>query len=335
MAEPLAGSAPEPWSAGREVRGVVVHATARLHLGFLDLNGGLGRRFGSLGMALDGPATRIRLRGAAHSNVTGAEETRARRYLTLLETALDLPRRHALHVGAAIPPHSGLGSGTQLALAIASGLRRLHGLKPDPRGDAVLLGRGARSGIGIALFRHGGLVLDGGRGPGSLVPPMLARLRVPPAWRVVLLRDPARQGLSGAGEQAAFAGLGEMAEAEADRLCRIVLMEVLPGLAEADLCRFGAGITDIQRRVGAYFASAQGGDAYASPAVAGALECLASAGATGLGQTSWGPTGFAFAPTEAEAKRLVQGLRQQAAARGLETSIHRPLNRGALVSLAL
>ena len=45
---------------------VTVTASARLHLGFLDMNGGLGRRFGSLGLAIDRPVTCLRLqRGAA------------------------------------------------------------------------------------------------------------------------------------------------------------------------------------------------------------------------------------------------------------------------------
>ncbi|MGH6945016.1 MAG: beta-ribofuranosylaminobenzene 5'-phosphate synthase family protein, partial [Geminicoccaceae bacterium] len=39
---------------------VTVCAPARLHLGFLDLHGGLGRRFGSIGLTLEDIATRLR-----------------------------------------------------------------------------------------------------------------------------------------------------------------------------------------------------------------------------------------------------------------------------------
>src|SRR5260221_11827542 len=47
---------------------VEVFAPARLHLGFLDLNGGLGRRFRRLGLTLDGIGTRLPgARGAAAS----------------------------------------------------------------------------------------------------------------------------------------------------------------------------------------------------------------------------------------------------------------------------
>ena len=38
---------------------VTVTVPARLHFGFLDLNGGLGRRFGSIGLAISDLRTRI------------------------------------------------------------------------------------------------------------------------------------------------------------------------------------------------------------------------------------------------------------------------------------
>src|SRR6202035_3311578 len=58
---------------GDQAAHVVVFAPARLHLGFLDLNGGLGRRFGGLGLAIDRPATRLTLRRAAAPAVEGVE----------------------------------------------------------------------------------------------------------------------------------------------------------------------------------------------------------------------------------------------------------------------
>ena len=181
------------------------------------------------------------------------------------------------------------------------------------------------------MFQSGGFVVDGGRGPGDRVPPMIARLPVPEGWRVLLVMDRVRQGLSGASEHAAFASLPAMPEAQADRLCRLAVMQVLPALAEADLARFGEAISEIQRIVGGYFAPAQGAWC-ASPAVGAVLERLAEAGATGVGQTSWGPTGFAFAGSEGEAERLMRVGQHAAQDASLEFSVHRPLNRGAVVS---
>ncbi len=310
---------------------VTVRATARLHLGFLDLHGGLGRRFGSLGMALDGPETRVSLQRTSHRIVKGPEAARAERYLARLEAALRVPRGHALELDEAIPAHSGLGSGTQLALAVGAAVRRLYRLPLDPGADAVLLGRGARSGIGIALFQSGGFVVDGGPGPGGGLPPLIARLPVPEGWRVLLIRDCSRRGLFGPNEHAAFASLAEMPETQADRLCRLAVMQVLPALAEADLARFGGAISEIQRLVGGYFASAQGGWC-ASPAVGAVLDRLAGEGAAAVGQSSWGPTGFAFAGSADEAARLLRVAQRVAEQGTLAFSVHRPLNRGAVIS---
>ena len=46
---------------------VTVTVPARLHLGFLDLNGGLGRRFGSIGLAISGLRTRLTIARAART----------------------------------------------------------------------------------------------------------------------------------------------------------------------------------------------------------------------------------------------------------------------------
>ena len=309
---------------------VTVCCSARLHLGFLDLNGGLGRRFGSLGLALDAPCTRLTLRRAQGLRVTGAEPERATRLLTemLRHSGLD-ETGHALAIAEAIPAHAGLGSGTQLALAIAAALRRLHGLPPDPAADAMLLGRGARSGVGLHLFRHGGVVVDGGRGAREQPPPLLSRLPVPEDWRVVLVLDPARQGLAGGAEIDAFAGLTPLPEAAAAEICRLVLMQALPGVAEDDIGAFGAAVTRMQEIVGDHFAPAQGGR-FTSPPVAAALAGLRAAGAVGIGQSSWGPTGFAFIRGEAAARRAADAAAAQAA--GLDFMVCRGLNHGASVA---
>ncbi|MFD0935973.1 GHMP kinase, partial [Methylobacterium trifolii] len=51
-------------NADAPVSAVEVEAPARLHFGFLDLHGGLGRRFGSIGLAIDAPAVRLAARVA-------------------------------------------------------------------------------------------------------------------------------------------------------------------------------------------------------------------------------------------------------------------------------
>ncbi|MFZ1431083.1 MAG: hypothetical protein WAS21_30520, partial [Geminicoccaceae bacterium] len=113
---------PEAVAATVEPMSVVVTAPARLHLGFLDLEGGLGRRFGSIGLTLEGLHTRLRLEHAATTTITGVGELdRARSLLATLAESWRLPPVR-IDIETAIPAHGGLGSGTQLALALGVGL---------------------------------------------------------------------------------------------------------------------------------------------------------------------------------------------------------------------
>jgi beta-ribofuranosylaminobenzene 5'-phosphate synthase len=310
---------------------VSVSASARLHLGFLDMNGGLGRKFGGLGLALDAPVTRLTLRHAGTNHVEGPESARAARLLELTQAVLAPSARHALVVHEAIPAHSGFGSGTQLALAVAAAVRRLEDLPDDPAADAAMLSRGARSGLGAGLFAHGGIVVDGGRGPDTLTPPVIARAAFPEDWRVLLVSDPAATGLHGAGEKEAFATLPPLEASASGELCRRVLMQALPALAERNLEAFGNAVSRIQEIVGDYFAPEQGGRRYTSANVERLMARLRDDGATGVGQTSWGPTGFAFVGNEATAKRIVARIQPEANALGLSLTIHKGCNRGATI----
>jgi beta-ribofuranosylaminobenzene 5'-phosphate synthase len=309
--------------------GITVSAAARLHLGFLDLNGGLGRRFGGIGLAISDLGTRITIRKTGRMEVAGAEQDRVRRYLETLQGLLSLDDGHGVAVAEVVPAHAGLGSGTQLALAVAAGLRRLHDMPLDLEGDALRLGRGTRSGIGIGLFARGGLVVDGGRRAGPGPAPIVSHLPFPDQWRVLVILDPELRGVHGPDEVATFAALAPMSEADAAHLCRLVLMQALPAVAERDLASFGAAIKELQTRLGDYFAPAQGGLRFTSRNVAAVLGDLDRAGAFGIGQSSWGPTGFAFAPSADEAERLAAMARRHPHGRGLDIRVCKGLNRGA------
>jgi beta-RFAP synthase len=312
---------------------VTVTVPARLHFGFLDLNGGLGRRFGSIGLAISDLRTRIRVARASDVVVSGVDAERARGYAGQLRAALALDGGLRMQVEEAAPRHAGLGSGTQMALAVAAALRRLHGLPLDVRGDAMRLGRGHRSGISIGLFTSGGLVVDGGRGAARKPAPVISRMAFPEEWRVILVLDHARVGVHGEDESAAFAQLPEFPAADAAHICRIVLMQALPALAEHDLPAFAGAINDMQQFLGAHFAPLQGGHAFSSPDVAAALDVLQAAGGLGRGQSSSGPTGFTFARSAEHAERLVAIARGHPRCRGLDIRACKGLNRGAEIAI--
>jgi len=308
-----------------------------LHLGFLDPGASLGRRFGSLGLVIDGFATVVTLarETGLKRNVLEADAANARRiagYIATLqsETGQDEPLR--VHLHQASVAHAGFGSGTQLALALARGFAALHGLSWSTQSLAALLGRGERSGIGIAAFDEGGLLLDAGRTAAGDPAPLVTRIGFPETWRVVLVMDPHMVGLCGDAERAAMSDLPPFPQQLAASLCHQVLMQVLPGAVEHDIKAFARGINAIQNTIGAYFAPHQNDSMYTSPRVRRALEWIAGETTAAIGQSSWGPTGFVIVDNEEEALRILAAAR--AAGRfdpGLSTRIVAGRNHGATV----
>lgn len=312
---------------------VTVVAPARLHMGFLDLGGSLGRKFGSIGVGINEIATRLTLSPAAQLSAEGPGAERAIAAAEKFARAVGRPCPAAIRIEQAIPDHVGLGSGTQLALAVGVGLSRLHGLDLSVRDIAPIIERGARSGIGIAVFDQGGLVVDGGRGEGTIIPPVLAHLDMPADWRFILLLDQRDQGLHGTAEIDAFRALPVFPAAEAARLCHWLLMKGLPAVAEGDIENFGAVITELQRSVGDHFAPAQGGR-FTSGNVREALEFLAKQGAVGVGQSSWGPTGFCLVDRPAKAEALLAEAEARFGDRpGLRFLVGTARNRGAEITV--
>ncbi|WP_348649874.1 beta-ribofuranosylaminobenzene 5'-phosphate synthase family protein [Sinorhizobium sp. BG8] len=268
-------------------------------------------RFGSIGLPLEGISTRLTIARAAETTVEGKETARILDHLAKLGPHLGLSGHHRIVVHEAIPDHAGLGSGTQLALAVSAALRTLHGLPFDVSADAVFLGRGTRSGIGVAAFEEGGLILDAGKGSRDQTPTVISRQHFPEEWRAILVFDGCAQGIHGEAEISAFRELPSFPATSSAAICRHVLMGIMPALIEKDILAFGDAVTAIQREVGNYFAPAQGG-LFTSPAVEATLTQLAAAGAVGIGQSSWGPTGFAFAASQAAAERIIAAARPEA-----------------------
>ena len=288
----------------------------------------MGRRFGSIGLAVDTPAVKLTADPAAGLTVEGAEAERVRGYALAAARHLGLPTKATIRIEESIPAHSGFGSGTQLALSVAAALATLHGLPFNATDFADALDRGNRSGVGLAAFTDGGLIVDGGRDASGGPPPVIARLPYPEAWRVVLILDAAMTGVHGSREVEAFRDLPRFPEGEAAEICRTVLMQILPAVATAEPQGFGAGITTIQRLIGDHFAPHQGGR-YASPRVAEALGAIAGQGIAGYGQSSWGPTGFALMASESEARALVSSLERPGP---LQFMVARGRNQGATVT---
>jgi beta-ribofuranosylaminobenzene 5'-phosphate synthase len=276
---------------------VTVTAGARLHAGFCNLSLAHERLYGGLGVAIDRPRLELTARPAA--GVTAADPT-ARRYAERAVDLLDLPGA-AVEVATSPPRHRGLGSGTVYALATLAAVARAYGRSPRVRERAPALGRGGRSGVGVAAFERGGAVLDAGHPTSRFttdppadgdwtVPAVAARHPVPADWRFLLVRPDAPPGRSEDREDRSMRAAVERADAgTADRIAGVVARRLLPALAEGSAERFGAAVAEIGRLNGRWYADEQGG--LYRPPVGAVVAALADAPAVfGAGQSSWGPT---------------------------------------------
>jgi beta-RFAP synthase len=295
---------------------VFVETAARLHFGVLDLRGSLGRWFGGVGTAAPGPTLLVSASAADELEVVGEDADRATDAARRFLAHHGLPAGARVSVHRALPAHAGLGSGTQLALAVGRALAEVHGVKADAAGLARAVGRAQRSAIGTWTFAGGGLVVEGGRRPDADGPaPLLARLPFPASWRCVVAVPHAAPAISGADEAAAFARLPQPSEDDVERVAHLVLMGLLPALAESDLSRFGSALTAIQAINGDWFAPVQGG-MFAPGESEALVRRMADWGARGVGQSSWGPAVYGIVEGAGAGMQLAARVREVIGAGG-------------------
>lgn len=289
---------------------VHVEAHARLHFGVLDLRRSGGRWFGGIGAAAPSPTLRLSARLADTLSAQGPDASRAADYARLFLDHYGIAGAARIDVHQTLPSHAGLGSGTQLALAVARALAELYGVDADAPALARAVGRARRSAIGTWTFAGGGLVVDGGRHPDrDQSGPLVARLPFPPTWRCVVAVPDAAPGINGAEEAAVFARLPPPPASDVERVAHRVLMALLPAVADGDIARFGAALSEIQTITGRWFATAQGG-VFASGPSAEMVRRMAEWGASGVGQSSWGPAVYGIVDGEADGRRLADRVRE-------------------------
>ena len=85
---------------------------------------------------------------------------------------------------------------------------------------------------------------------------------------------------------------------------------MLTALRANDFEAFSQTISEFNRVAGEPFARDQGGT-YASAAIGEVIQTVRDLGYVGIGQSSWGPTVFAFAQDDADALRLCAKARSQ------------------------
>jgi len=229
--------------------------------------------------------------------------------------------------------HAGLGCGTQLSLAVAAGIRAIHGpgtaaglegavehpISLDPSEVLELaraVGRGKRSCIGLHGFARGGLIVEAGRmvAAGSQeaagddpFSPLVARVRLPSSWRCVVVMQKGMSGLHGERERRAFEELPAVPLEVTSEMARIALLDLVPAANEGNFSRFADAIARYGAAAGRPF-DAVASRLESSEIIRDVSSLLGELGARGVTQSSWGPTVFACCESLVEAAGLLERI---------------------------
>jgi len=323
-----------------------VRTPSRIHFGLIDMNGSVGRIEGGVGVALDEPCVELLACRSDKVNIGGPavvpESTREQLEAVCTRFREQYPSGGIeLEIERVIPGHSGLGSKTQLTMAVGLALGVLYERRLSSTQLAVLGKRGGTGGIGCAAFEHGGVVADAGHrygGPGGKTafaptaasvafapPPILFHSPMPSHWRIILAL-PAGRIVHGEEERALFTEYCPVPSEEAAQSARLALMKVIPAVLEADLESFGAGIEAMQK-----LGLKRHEIARQNEAVHDTMTEMRRLGLSGVGMSSWGPAVFGFSAAGPDIDRAIgQALEKFGAQRGgITVVITRASERGA------
>jgi len=296
---------------------LIIETPSRLHLTLLDLNGIYGRIDGGVGITLKNPCLKLEAESAHNGIEVGFSKSSqlisdyVHDYTIKIENSaikiknkLEIEGGFKFTVETAFPPHSGLGSGTQLSLAVAKLISTMNDQDLTALDLAKIVGRGGTSGIGVESFENGGFIIDGGHKcnekegflPSSAScaspPPIIARYDFPEDWRIILVIPEVERGVSGAKEVNAFQTYCPIPLGEVEKLSHLMLMKLMPSVLESDLDTFGEAVNKIQN-IG--FKRIE--NKLQNPYIAKIMNELMVAGAAGVGMSSFGPTLYAVTDT--------------------------------------
>lgn len=241
----------------------------RIHLSLIDENGYTGRVDGGIGLMLDRPNVVFEATNHAEEFKIEAHKYYRESIEVINEQASKIFKAYNINnknfhfnLKRYYPSHVGLGSKTQLSLAIAIAITKLKNKSVAIQELTKLVQRGGTSGIGWRGFEKGGFIIDAGHNFGkgkekeSFLPssasltadPALTIMRypIPEHWRFVLVIPNVKKGAYGDEEISIFQSHAPIPKEEVNEVSHQILMKVIPGIINEDLECFGEGLKRIQ-----------------------------------------------------------------------------------------
>jgi len=280
---------------------------SRLHFGLLRLppspdwpDDGT-RYYGGAGLMVEEPRIVVTVDRSAEWKSSGPMAERALAVARRFADSIGTQERFAIGVESTSLEHVGLGVGTQLELAVATGICQALGRRDGVLEIAHNLSRGRRSAVGVHGFFQGGFILDRGkRRPDDIS--SVEHIPFPADWRVVMLIPPASSEWHGDREASAFESIGAQSNARMESLLHDAID---PAITARNLATFADALHEYNAAAGDYYVAAQGFRHHSS-AARKPIEWLIGHGVRGAGQSSWGPTAFGFFDDADEAAAIAK-----------------------------
>jgi beta-ribofuranosylaminobenzene 5'-phosphate synthase len=328
---------------------VRITTPCRIHLSLIDENGYTGRVDGGIGLMLDRPNVVFE----ASNSATQFKIEAIKYYRESIEVinekaskifkAFDINNKNFhFYLRRYYPSHVGLGSKTQLSLAIATAIAKLKDMEISTKELTKLVERGGTSGIGWRGFESGGFILDGGHDFGkgkekeNFLPssasnsadPALTILRyiIPEHWRFVVAIPNVKNGAYGDEEVSIFQKHAPIPREEVNEVSHQILMKVVPGILKKDLTCFGEGIKRIQN-IGFKKIEID----LQHVIVKNLLNFLDEYGVKAYGMSSFGPSVVGITESDQEAEKLFGAIHNHLRNTGGHIYICKPNNTGAKI----
>ena len=327
---------------------LIIKTPSRLHLTLIDMNGTYGRIDGGVGITIENPQLILEVESIPNEdieiifyeskNLSNLREDYIKRIQSAaakMKQFLGINHGFKFTVKKVFLSHSGLGSGTQLSLAVGRAVSNFHHRKLDASKIAQIVGRGGTSGIGVRAFDHGGFIVDGGHNkaqktdfmPSSASkaspPPLLARYDFPNDWKIVLAIPKIDDRVSGLKEVNIFQDYCPIPLKEVEKLSHIILMKMMPSVVEKDLDSFGFSVNQIQE-IGFKKVELQ----LQNPIIKQIMDNMRNTGAAGVGMSSFGPT--IYAVTDTNPKNIKKAAQETMADISGKVILTKAQNRGAI-----
>ena len=322
----------------------------RIHLSLIDENGYIGRVDGGIGLMLDRPnvvfeasnnAKEFKIE--AHKYYRESSEVLNEIASKVFKTFNISNKNFHFNLKRYFPSHVGLGSKTQLSLAIATAITKLKRITHLSTNQLTkLVERGGTSGIGWKGFETGGFILDGGHDFGkgkeketflpssasiSADPALtLFRHNIPENWRFILVIPRVRKGVYGDEEVRVFQNYAPIYRNEVNEVSHQIIMKIIPSLIKNDLSSFGEGLKRVQS-IGFKKIEIN----LQHHVVKDLLFFFDEYGIKAYGMSSFGPSVFGIVESDSEAVELLKTVQKNQKNRGGHIYICKPNNTGAKI----